>query len=171
MRTTVAVLFSVLTLCASKAATADDPNLNRACSVVPCVIDSHGTKVGIEIGIQESLLRWIDNKKYVLHFDDQGLQANGLFYYPTADCSGPPYFMVGYTGDQNKIHQYLPFFAEFDGQSIWGPIGAPTIISYKSYRFPTTTSYCWLEFPQGSGPFVARQAGMIETPRFYPPFK
>jgi hypothetical protein len=151
-------------------ANAQGMNLSVDCSVQPSVYDAHNNKIGITPGVIETLLRPINTKWYALQFSDEGLNANALFYYTDTACASVPYFQTGYI-DGNNMPQYLPLVAKFDGQAIWGPSGPVLEISYKSYRYPTTSSYCNVEWPQGSGPMVARQATIIDTTTFYAPFR
>jgi hypothetical protein len=149
-----------------------DTSLNIACLTVACVYDGYGQKMGEDIGVSNFLKMYIKGNWYKLIYDDQGFDPSAVFYYTDTNCKSAPYFpFVGYQDNNKVIHLFPTPEAFFDGRSIWGPTGPGVEITYQSYRYPTTSSYCWQQYPPLSGPVTAQVATLLRTPQFFPPFK
>jgi len=55
---------------------------------MPCVVDSHGSFVGVGSGPVITVT--FSGIKYTLDIGHLGLPKGGVFYYPNADCGGTP---------------------------------------------------------------------------------
>ena len=89
--------------------------------------------------------------------------------YSSINCTGTALFYVG-SGAGGETFEFLPPYAYSDGTSIWGPSGAPIIITIGSEK-SGNDPYCATYGPGGGGPMIlARPAGIIDATPITPPF-
>jgi hypothetical protein len=146
---------------------ADPHNMWTLCTLLPCVYDSHNTLVGIPWPYK-LLARQISGVWYQLKIMDYGLIESGLFYFGSLNCTGQPY-----NADQGNI----PRLAQFDGQSIWAPVGNLVSFTWASYSYPALPANGGTCYPYGlcadgqPCPGTGGPAVKIESRAFYPPFR
>ncbi len=141
--------------------------MQSVCKTLPCIYDSQNTLVGVPWPL-ELLTRQISGSWYQLKAIEGGLIESGLFYFGPTDCTGQPY---------NADPGDMPRFAQFDGRSIWAPVGALETFTWASYSYPALPANggsCYQYGRCANGqPCTATGAPAVkvETRTFYPPFK
>jgi hypothetical protein len=147
---------------------AEAASMQTACLTAPCVYDHDGKIVGV-VSSNDSVWRQISGAWYQLDILQSGLAPNPNLYFLSTDCSGQPYIPTGYIEDTepNRTLEVLAVpYAEYDGHTIWGPVGQSEVIPV-----------CYSQIIEGQclslggkPAIMIAPALKLETPSFTPPF-
>jgi hypothetical protein len=144
--------------------------MSQVCNAIPCIRDANNKIVGIPYGYL-NITRKINGEWF--QFGDaanDGIGANGVFYYQGANCSGQAYV---------QTDRLMPTTMVYDGSAFFAPAGTPQEVTTASYSYPAKPQrggHCVNQNcadTHGSNPceIIAAPARKIETVTFYPPFK
>ena len=145
-------------------------SMQAVCKSTPCIYDSRNTLIGIPWSYGFAA-RQISNTWYQFqNVRDDGIQELLQYYYPNNTCSGQPYM---------PLDVFIPPLAQYDGNSIWAPVGAPVAFTWKSILtvvapgVPSNTCYVdsYCGSPGYNCGFTGAPAVKVETRTFYPPLK
>ena len=108
----------------AQAQDASTDRLAKACSILPCVYDSAGKRIGLagtpaQLG---NVLVPARGTWYDLHFtEDGGFIENAELFYARANCTGQVY--LADVTEPMAPDTALPLVAEWDGSVLWGGLG------------------------------------------------
>jgi hypothetical protein len=145
-------------------------SMQVSCKMMPCIYDSRDTLVGIPWSYGFAARQISKTWYQIANVRDDGIQELLQYYYPNDTCSGQPYM---------PIDVFVPPLAQYDGTSIWAPIGAAVTFTWKCILtvaapgVPDNTKYVdpYCGSPGYPCTFTGAPAAKVETRAFYPPLK
>lgn len=147
-------------------------SMTASCKMMPCIYDSRDTLVGIPWSYGFAARQIANTKTWyqIQNVRDDGIQELLQYYYPNNTCTGQPYM---------PRDVFIPPLAQYDGASIWAPVGAPVTFTWKCILtvvapgVPDNTKYVdsYCGSPGYPCTFTGAPAVKVETRTFYPPLK